>query len=266
MYFQSVNGKQVNQISINDRGLAYGDGIFTTAKINQGQVELIHLHIKRLQTGCCLFKIKDIDFIALQNDLIECCKSYKLAVVKVVITSGEGGRGYSRVGVSRPNIIIKISEFPSKYFQWQTSGISLADSSIKLGINPMFAGVKHLNRLEQVLIRNELDQTNYDDLLVFNIFDDIIETTCANVFWFKEGELYTPEIKDSGVSGIQRSEIIRKHPETKIIKACASTIKKAESLFITNSIMEIVPIINYAGRELNIEQVHQFKAHIVNIN
>jgi 4-amino-4-deoxychorismate lyase len=266
MYFQSVNGQQVNHISINDRGLAYGDGIFTTAKVSDGQIELLHLHIKRLQTGCLLFKILDVDFSALQNDLIECCKGYKLAVLKVVITSGEGGRGYSRVGVSRPNIIIKISEFPNKYLEWQAAGITLANSSIHLGINPLFAGVKHLNRLEQVLIRDELDQTNYDDLLVFNIFDDIIETTCANIFWFDNGEIFTPEIKDSGVAGIQRSEILRKYPATKIVKAKISEIKRAQSIFITNSIMEIVPVINYAGNELDIKQVHQFKAHIANIN
>ncbi len=266
MYFQSVNGQQINHISINDRGLAYGDGIFTTAKVTNGEIELLHLHIKRLQTGCRLFKILDVDFTALEKDLIECCRSYKLAVIKVVITSGEGGRGYSRVGVSHPNIIIKVSEFPTKYLEWQNSGISLANSSIKLGINPMFAGAKHLNRLEQVLIRDELDQTSFNDLLVFNIFDEVIETTCANVFWFENGELFTPEIKDSGVAGVQRAEVLRKHPSTKIIKAKASDILRAQSIFITNSIMEIVPVISYADSELDIQQVHQFKAHIANIN
>ncbi|WP_076417856.1 aminodeoxychorismate lyase [Colwellia sp. UCD-KL20] len=266
MYFQSVNGQQVNHISVNDRGLAYGDGIFTTAKVTNGQIELIHQHINRLKTGCCLFKILDVDFIVLENELIECCKTYNLAVLKIIITSGEGGRGYSRLGGSRPNIIIKISEFPTKYLHWAQSGITLADASIKLGINPLFSGVKHLNRLEQVLIRNELDQTSYDDLLVFNIFDEVIETTCANIFWFENGDIFTPEIKDSGVAGIQRAEVLRKHPSTKIIKAKASDIIRAQSMFITNSIMEIVPIINYAGNKLNIDQVHQFKALIANIN
>jgi len=266
MYFQSVNGQQADFISINDRGLAYGDGIFTTAKVTDGEVSLLHLHLNRLKNGCRLFKISGIDFTALKDELIQCCKAYDLAVLKVVITSGEGGRGYSRVGVGKPNIIIKVSEFPAKYFEWKNSGISLGGSSIQLGINPMFDGIKHLNRLEQVLIRDELDSTSYDDLLVFNIFDEIIETTCANIFWFDQGQLYTPQIKDSGVAGIQRSEVLRKHPDTQIIKAKASDILKAQSVFITNSIMEIVPVRTYAGNDLDIEQVHQFTKHIANIS
>jgi len=262
MYFQSVNGKKVNKISINDRGLAYGDGIFTTAKIANGEVKLFKQHIERLKSGCNLLKISGVDYNALSLHLIDIAKSYELAVLKIVITSGEGGRGYSRVGVGQPNIIIKVSEFPAKYTQWKNSGISLGDASIQLGINPMFAGLKHLNRLEQVLIRDELDQTSFDDLLVLNIHKHIIETTCANVFWFKGDELYTPEISDSGVAGIFRAELLRKKPTIHIVKENRLEILNADAIFITNSIMEIVPIINYAQRDFSLEKVHQFKAHI----
>lgn len=266
MYYQSVNGKQVNQISLNDRGLAYGDGIFTTAKVSNGCIELLDKHIERLIRGCKLLKITGVDFVALETELIDVCKSYDLAVLKVVITSGEGGRGYSRLGVNGPNVIIKLSEFPHKYLQWQKEGITLSDSSIKLGINPIFLGLKHLNRLEQVLLREELDNTHTDDLLVFNIFDHVIETTCANVFWFKNNELFTPKIEDSGISGIIRAEIIRKYPNIKIVEAKREDINNADSIFITNSIMDIIPVINYEGRELNINQVHQFVEHIESLD
>lgn len=266
MYYQSVNGKQVNQISLNDRGLAYGDGIFTTALVFNGNIKLLNKHVNRLITGCNLLKITGIDFVTLEKDLIEACKSYELAVLKVVITSGEGGRGYSRLGVKSPNIIIKVSEYPQKYQQWQREGILLSDSTIKLGINPLFMGLKHLNRLEQVLLRDELDNTSSDDLLVFNIFDKVIETTCANIFWFNNNELYTPQIKDSGISGIMRSEIIRKHPNTHVIEASVEDIRKADAIFITNSIMEIIPVNDYEGNKLNINQVHEFKAYIESLD
>lgn len=266
MYFQSVNGKPVSEISINDRGLAYGDGVFTTAKVLNGEVELIKQHINRLKTGCNLLKIIGVDFEGLNNNLIEVSKAYNLAVLKVIITSGEGGRGYSRLGISKPNVIIKLSEFPSKYYQWQQTGITLTDSTTQLGINPMFVGLKHLNRLEQVFIRDELDHTSYDDLLVFNIFDQIVETSCANVFWFTNDELFTPEIKDSGVAGILRAEVLRKHPQTNVIQAKRSDIQKAQAIFITNSIMDIIPVVNYAGNNLDINKVHQFKAHLASID
>lgn len=246
--------------------MAYGDGIFTTAKIVNGEIKLFTQHIERLKSGCHLLKISGVDYKDLSKNLIGIAKLYKLAVLKVVITSGEGGRGYSRVGVGQPNVIIKVSEFPAKYTQWQHAGISLGDASIQLGINPIFSGLKHLNRLEQVLIRDELDQTSYDDLLVLNIHEHIIETTCANVFWFKGDELFTPEISDSGVIGLFRAELLKKHPSIHIVKAKLIEILNADAIFITNSVMEIVPVINYADRKFIIEKVHQFKAYIETLN
>jgi len=260
MYFQSVNGKQVNSISISDRGLAYGDGIFTTAKIIDGEIKLLKQHIERLRSGCALLKIVAIDYEKLASELVSIAKQYSLAVLKVVITSGEGGRGYSRVGIEQPNVIIKVSEFPARYNDWQASGISLGCAEIQLGINPLFSGLKHLNRLEQVLIRDELDQTSYDDLLVSNINEHIIETTCANIFWFKGEYLYTPKIKHSGVAGLYRADILNKYPNTNIVEAKQDDIHSADAMFMTNSVMEIVPIKRFNQRELNIEKVHQFKS------
>lgn len=266
MYFFSINGEQIDSISINDRGLAYGDGIFTTAKIHNGQVLLLNKHIQRLEQGCDFLKIAHVDFSKLLNDLVITAQDYSLAVLKVIITAGEGGRGYSRKNVTSPNIIIKVSEFPTHYKKWEHAGITLSDAHIKLGLNPLFLGIKHLNRIEQVLLRDELEQTTHNDLLVSNINDNIIETTCGNIFWFYKNELYTPEIVDSGIAGIMRAEIIRKHSTVKIIKASRQDILNAQSIFITNSIMEIIPVLEYAGKRFNLNKVHQFIQHIANIN
>jgi len=93
MYFQSINGKEICQISLNDRGLAYGDGIFTTAKVVNGKVELLSQHINRLINGCERLNILNVDFNALKTELINLTKKYDLAVLKVIVTAGEGGRG-----------------------------------------------------------------------------------------------------------------------------------------------------------------------------
>jgi len=260
MYFQSVNGVEIDQISTYDRGLAYGDGLFTTAKIVDGCVQMLSQHIERLRHGCNILKIQGCNFSTVESHLVDVAHRYETAVLKVMVTAGEGGRGYSRQGTSSPNIIVKVAAFPTHYYDWQKNGIVMCDASIQLGLNPLFAGLKHLNRLEQVLIRDELDQKDVDDLFVYDLNNNLIETSCANVFWFEAGQLFTPEIKTSGVAGLIRAKIIKHFPNTKIIQATHNNLKCADAIFITNSVMEIVPVRQYQGTELDMDKVHQFSA------
>ncbi len=260
MYFQSINGVEIDQISASDRGLAYGDGLFTTAKILNGNVLMLKQHIERLRDGCIVLSIDGVNFSLLEEHIIEVAKRYPLAVLKVIITSGAGGRGYSRLGANSPNIIVKTSEFPTKYTEWQTNGICIADAKIQLGLNPLLAGIKHLNRLEQVLLRAELDRTDYDDLLVYDLHSNLVETTCSNVFWFENKKIFTPIIKDSGVAGLFRSALLKAFPEIQIVNGTQNTIKNADAMFITNSVMEIVPIKQYQGMQLNLDKVHQIQS------
>jgi len=242
MLYCSINGHQTTSLSISDRAFAYGDGLFTTAKILSGKVELLSEHINRLRTGSRTLGLIDCDFNALTDELELLAQHYELAVLKVVISAGSGGRGYSRIGVEQPTVVIRIFDFPEHYLTWQKQGISLGISEQRLGLNPMLGGIKHLNRLEQVLLRSELDQTDFDDLLVRNVNDDIIETTCANVFWFKDGALCTSKIEGSGVAGLMRAAIIGQYPQTNIKKATLTELLSAQEIFICNSVMGIVPV------------------------
>lgn len=266
MYFQSVNGIEIDQISTFDRGLAYGDGLFTTAKIVNGSVLILDQHIERLRHGCKALNIQGINFSTLKSDLIDIANGYEIAVLKVIVTAGEGGRGYSRQGASSPNIIIKTSEYPHKYNDWKISGITVSDATIQLGTNPLFSGLKHLNRLEQVFLREELDNTDFDDLFVYDLNHILVETTCANVFWFEGEQLLTPDIKNSGVSGLLRAEVLKCFPQTKIVHATSERIKQADAIFITNSVMEIVPVRQYQGKQLNMNIIKQLMVHFKQFN
>ena len=255
MLFCQVNDQQVNALSVNDRGLAYGDGIFTTAKIVNGQVEMLDAHIKRLQSGCqrLFFAAPDLDKLTL--DVSKIAKVYSLAVLKVIITAGQGGRGYSRLGSSVANVIIQVHEYPKHYHCWASQGVTLGISEQKLGLNPMLAGIKHLNRLEQVLIRHELDHCQEDDLLVLNIRDEIVETSCSNVFWQVNSRWFSPEITSSGVAGLARDHIISSLGYFEFISAGLSALEEASAMFICNSVMGIVPVRLYDNRVLDIEPV-----------
>jgi 4-amino-4-deoxychorismate lyase len=251
----SINGKQVKQLSVKNRGFSYGDGLFTTGKISNGCVEMLPLHITRLIDGCIKLKIEQPNMNELKNELQKIACSYTKAVIKVVITAGEGGRGYSRLGTSSPTVVISVSAYPEHYPLWKKNGINLGISSLQLGINPMLSGLKHLNRLEQVLIREELDNRVEDDLLVTNINGHIIETSCANLFWIIDGQYYTPNITHSGVAGLVRANILINIPNVILDDFVLSDVEQAQSMFICNSVMGIVPIKTFNGKLLSIDKL-----------
>ncbi|WP_206485579.1 aminodeoxychorismate lyase [Thalassotalea sp. G2M2-11] len=253
-----VNGQATEQIPINDRGLAYGDGIFTTAKVIDGEIEYFAEHLSRLSQGCHYLGIC-YHHQRLLPEISQAISGVDNAVVKIMITAGSGGRGYSRVGADNAQRIISVHPLPAHYQQWSEQGVTLENSELQLGINPLLKGLKHLNRLEQVLIRAELDQLPCDDLLVSNINNEVIETSCANVFWFKQGELQTPELTDSGVAGIYRKKLLEHDAHINVVKTSFAQLKNVEAMFICNSIMGIVPVKCYQGRSLNVDMVAHYR-------
>ena len=257
MKYCSVNGQQQTEIAVTDRGLAYGDGIFTTAKIVNGKVVLLEKHIERLTHGCQQLKFQLPSNISLREQLVSVAKGFSLAVLKVMITAGSGGRGYSRVGLSddAANIIIMISDFPNHYETLTQQGINLGDSKYQIATSPMLGGIKHLNRLEQVLLRAELDERSEDDLIVTNCQGNVIEAISSNLFYWRNEQLCTPEISVSGVDGIIRQEIIAHNTQVKVCQTTLKDLKYAQAMFISNSLMGIMPVKTYNNRLLAIDLV-----------
>ncbi|GLX76793.1 aminodeoxychorismate lyase [Thalassotalea insulae] len=259
MFHCFINGQRQQQIATDDRGLAYGDGLFTTAKVVNGEVQWLAEHLTRLVEGCRYLKIS-YDHQALVSELNQAVSACQLAVVKVMITAGSGGRGYSRQGALNAQRIISLHPMPTRYSQWAQQGITLENANIQLGLNPLLKGLKHLNRLEQVLLRAELDQRDCDDLLVCNINNEIIETSCANLFWFHRGRLYTPELSDSGVKGLYRQQILAQDANIEVVKATLADVTQLDAMFICNSIMGIVPVRCYQGQVLALDKVLHYRA------
>ena len=253
MKFCLVNGIQQNHINIENRGLAYGDGLFTTAKILNGNVQHLTAHIERLIFGCEKIGINSPSFDELKSQLVSIAKNYSLAVLKVMVLASSGGRGYARSKSNSHDLIIMVHDYPKHYDDLAHTGISLGISKQKIGLNPMLAGLKHLNRLEQVLLRQELSARDEDDLLVTNVNHEVIEAISANLFFFLDEKLYTPDVTISGVNGIMRQAILHRYPETIVKSVSITEIAQAQTMFICNCVMGIVPIANFNGRELPID-------------
>ena len=177
-----VNGRQQQHINIADRAFLYGDGCFTTMAFRNGHIEFFSAHIERLKLACKKLYINFDRWSELERCIIGSLNPKVDCVVKVMITRGEGGRGYSPEGAVNPSFIITLHTIPSHYSVWQTDGIKLTISPITLACQPLLAGIKHLNRLEQVLVKQALAETDYDDAVVCDTQQKIIESSVGNLF------------------------------------------------------------------------------------
>lgn len=250
-------------LPITERSTAYGDGVFTTAKIMHGKVVDLTQHLNRLKSSTEKLLIGYNDQ-GLGEHLANLAKRFELAVLKVIVTAGEGGRGYSRINSSAQKILITVHEYPQHYDKWSIDGITVGIAKFQLGVNPGLAGIKHLNRLEQVLLRQELDSRPEDDLLALNCNGHIIEVSAGNVFWRKKGEInwQTPTLEQSGVDGLLRQKILSVLPRATIVTVNVEQLADVQSMFICNSIMGIVPVKVFDNQSLDISQVHQLKSEL----
>jgi 4-amino-4-deoxychorismate lyase len=241
-----INGQPDNRIPVTDRGLQYGDGVFETLAFRQGQLEFLEAHLGRLQRGCERLRIPFTDIDALKLELAAVCvQTAEDSVIKIIVTRGSGGRGYKAPAEAEPLRIISTHPFP-EYPDTCQQGVAVRLCQQRLGINPALAGVKHLNRLEQVLARSEWDDENIREGLMLDIHERVIEGTMSNLFLVQQSDLITPAIADNGIAGVMREQIIRlakQHGINCIERDIElNDLLKASEVFLTNSVISIWPV------------------------
>jgi len=242
-----VNGQPEDSINVLDRGLQYGDGLFETIAFRDGKAEFLQSHLSRLYRGCEQLKIATQQLETQLNAEIKqiCDDLTDNAVIKIIITRGQGGRGYRTQADNIPTRIISTHEI-TKYPKENSQGIKVRFCQQTLSENASLAGIKHLNRLEQVLARAEWSDDDIAEGLMFNNQQQLIEGTMSNVFIVKDGKLLTPELNLSGVAGIMRQQVIScaQNAGIDVIETVLTQqdVKNAEEVFITNSLINIWPI------------------------
>ena len=243
-----VNGQQQQQIAIADRALQYGDGCFTTMAFRNDYLELFDAHIERLKLACKTLFINFEKWADLERCIFDSLQASVDCVIKVIITRGEGGRGYNPEGAVSPSFIITQHIIPSHYTGWQIKGVNLTISPIMLAYQPLLAGIKHLNRLEQVLVKQALAQTSYDDVVVCDYQQKIIETSVGNLFWYKDNVWHTSDLSECGVEGVMRNQVMavmqKNGLECQVVKQDVSVLFSAQELFVCNSLMLLVPVVS----------------------
>ena len=246
-------------ISAQDRSFNYGDGIFTTIRVRSGELQLWPLHLQRLQRSARQLMFGDIDWddVALSA---RAAVSMPEQVIKILISRGEGGRGYGYAGVSQPRIYISRSAMQD--YSSAQAGISLGIASLQLAVQPLLAGLKHNNRLEQVLIKQQLIESTYDELLVLDQQGFVTEASAANLLFYKNANWYTPQLNRAGVAGVMRQHIMQQ-TDVKEVNWQLSEMASVEAIAVCNALMGIVPVSMFGDRSLSIAPVQQLRTQVV---
>lgn len=246
-----VNGVPGNSISIRNRGLLYGDGVFRTLRVAQGKALHWSLHYLKLQHDCAALGIACPDEALLCAELDKVLAQHPDGVVKLIVTRGEGARGYTPPADAAPTRIWDFSPLPAYPPEWEKQGIKARICSLRLPAQPSLACVKHLNRLENVLAAAELnDAQSHDSQLAEGLLLDaeghLIEGIRSNLFLVAQGRLVTPDLSRCGVAGIQRGRVMEwalQHGVTLQVRDVAlEEALHADELFIVNSVIGLWPV------------------------
>jgi 4-amino-4-deoxychorismate lyase len=239
-----INGSFHSAISVLDRGFSYGDGVFRTIKVVNGLPEHWPIHYQKLEEDCSALGIVCPSADLFINDFERLFTTEEfVAAVKIIVTRGEGERGYKPPAITTPmRVMIKSSlpGYPDTYF---TEGVQLHLCETQIGHQPKLAGVKHLNRLENVLARMEWHAPSFAEGLMLDMAGNVIECTAANIFARFNNVLITPKLDLCGVAGITRKRILS-HAYTLKLKAVEETMDlqkllSADEVIICNSLFGV---------------------------
>lgn len=247
-----VNGTSGNTISIRDRGLLYGDGVFRTLLAHNGQVSFWQQHLKKLQQDCRALAIVCPDASQLTEELRVLLQQQPEALLKLIVTRGQGRRGYAPAHNSVATHIWDVFPAPDLSVENRMRGVQVRRCDLRLGAQPKLAGIKHLNRLENVLAAAEWQDSDIAEGLLLDEQDRVIEGTRSNVFALLNGVLVTPDLSRCGVAGVLRDWVIewaqRNSMTVQVRDLSWAELQTADLIFLTNSVFGIWPVRQLARR------------------
>jgi 4-amino-4-deoxychorismate lyase len=245
-----VNGEIASQVPVGDRGLAYGDGVFETLAVIEGRPCLWQAHMDRLTRGCRLLSIDPPPQEVLLREARTVSAAAPRCVVKITVTRGVGGRGYAP-GPDLPALrMVAAYEYPDGLEQLRRQGRVGRICDLRLALQPAFAGIKHLSRMEQVLAALEMREFPGLEGILLNQAGFLVSAISGNLFLVSDGRLITPRMDRSGVRGVVRGLILQDHKaRCELRRVTTDMLGEAEEMFVCNAVRGIVPLIKIGPHE-----------------
>jgi 4-amino-4-deoxychorismate lyase len=254
-----INGKPADQIPATDRGLHYGDGLFETLAVIDSRPRFWERHMARLSLGEAALGLPPSDKALLRQEADSLCEDCERGALKLIITRGSGGRGYRPPQQAVPRRIFSLYPWPDYPAAWYRHGMRLRLCETRWSRNARLAGVKHLNRLEQVLARQEWQDPQIAEGLMLDERGGVISVTQGNLFLVRGEKLYTPALLHAGINGILRQVVIDCAASLSIplqIKEITlDQVQGADALFVTNALIGLCPVADLEGQTYSPEAI-----------
>lgn len=251
-----VNGIETSAINIADRGLAYGDGVFETMRVVQGKIPLLDWHLKRFLRGVEVLGFGQserlqtdfLKYLTIALDEIKNNACLETSLIKLIVTRGSNGRGYMPPIDPHCQFVVQVFDRPDYPLDYQQQGIVLKECEYRLAYQPQLAGIKHLNRLDQVLASQEL--LGLPEGLMLDYQDRVIEGTKSNLLVFQKGQVITPKLDNCGVQGVLRDALMAASAEKKgalnsMIQErdiSLTELEQSDGLAMINSVFGLWPV------------------------
>ncbi len=245
-----VDGQPGGLVHPDDRGFAYGDGLFETIAWRSAGPRFLDRHLQRLARGCVRLGMPAPDAATLEREIIALAAGASHGTVRLTLTRGRGPRGYAPPGDPNPSRVLAF--YPGPVPEPPAGGLAVLRCQTPASINPALAGMKTLNKLDNVLARAELARTGSDEGIMCGASGQVIGATSANVFVVRGGVLLTPDLSQGGVAGIMRSLVLECARERGIAtrETCMDVVmlQDADEMFLTNALTGLRPVASYAGQ------------------
>ncbi|KLD65935.1 aminodeoxychorismate lyase [Dyella japonica] len=237
-----VNGAPSVTVSAFDRGLSYGDGLFETVRFVDGVAPLWPRHMDRLRESCIRLRLPAPDAPQLAREAALVIEGMDDAVVRITLTRGLGERGYAPPQAVAPTRVVTGFDAPAMTGDAYREGLRVRWCDTRLAAQPLLAGMKHLNRLEQVLARAEWSDPTVAEGLLCDAEGQVISGTMSNLFAVLDGALVTPALDRCGVAGVARAEILASRPGVRIQGLRPVELARAREVFLSSSVRGILPV------------------------
>lgn len=240
-----LDGLAAAGVPVASRGLAYGDGVFETVAVQEGRPRLLERHLQRLHAGCDRLGL-DCDMATLRHEVATLLGGALHGTLKIIIWRDGRGRGYvCETALARRLLRWLPTQAPAAFAPRPAVAVHLCAQ--RLAQQPLLAGLKHLNRLEQVLARREWSDPSIGEGLLQDTSGHLIEAVSSNLFLLRDGRLVTPRLDLCGVAGVLRGLVI-----DELAARCGLPVEEArlglddlynaDELMLTNSLTGITPV------------------------
>lgn len=262
-----IDGEPRETIAVLDRGLMYGDGVFRTIRLEAGRAVWWRDHLAKLADDCARLGLACPAPEIWAADLQRLSAQHPDGALKLMVTRGVGSRGYQPPQPARPTriaLLAPLPEWPASLWQ---EGVAVRVCDLRLGRQPRLAGVKHLNRLENVLARAEWDDPTIREGLLLAEDGRVIGGVSSNLFIYRAGELLTPRLDDCGVAGVARGRVLQAAAARGVAvreqDLTLDEVLAAEAVWLTNSLIRLWRVARLGDRVWPQTEIHSVMREFV---